>query len=169
MDLGRRYPLVYNAFHAFAEILGEEDRLVALKAMAAHLEPNGVLILTLHNPPVRAARVDAQWRTDGPFEIAERGTSLTVAHHWQMGAVAGRVVGEQRYEERTRQGTVVGQVALPITFDLVTQQEVVRSANIAGLRIDQTCGDYDDSPFDSVRSPYMIFVLSKLPGWEAAG
>ena len=70
-DLGRRFGLVFIAFHAFAEILGEAERRFVWDAIRAHLRPDGRFILTLHNPAVRSAAGDKLAALHQPRERLE--------------------------------------------------------------------------------------------------
>jgi SAM-dependent methyltransferase len=157
-DLGERFPLVFIGFHAFAEVLGQEDRLDVLRSVRAHLAEGGRFLLTLHNPPIRAAAAHPEWRVAGSV-LLESGLTLEVSSHWDVDRIGGRVSGIQRYRELDIRGRCIEETPLPIMFDLVTPAEVHALAARAGLAITGVCGDYDGSAFDESRSPYMIFTM----------
>lgn len=160
-DLGEKFSLVFIGFNAFAELLGQDDRLKAMKAVRAHLAHGGRFLLTLHNPPIRVASAHAEWRPMGGSALGP-GLTLDVSSRWDVDHVRERITGVQKYRELNEQEECVKEVSLPIVFDLVTSAEVSLLAEITGLRIIEVYGDYDGSAFDEARSPYMIFTMVPL-------
>jgi len=158
LDLPRTFRLVFVGFHAFSEIPGKPGRALAFGRLARHVAPGGRLILTLHNPPVRAAAVHEEWRSAGQFPVEGRGTVLEVLSRWVLGP--GRIAGVQRYVERDGQGTVVGDVSLPIEFDLVEREEVEALGRKEGLEPVHLFGDYQQRPF-TPDSPHLLFVFGR--------
>lgn len=84
LELGRSFALIYCPFHAFAEILGESDRRLAFEAIRRHLAPDGRFVLTLHNPPVRAARIHQEWETAGLFDLPDSTTTVEISSRWRI-------------------------------------------------------------------------------------
>lgn len=156
--LGRQFRLVLVAFHSFSELLGPGDRRRAMAALREHLAPGGHLLLTLHNPAVRAAAAHRDWRELGRFAL-EPGVTLEIATRWEVNGPAQRVHGVQRYRELHDDGRCVKDVSLPITFDLVTLDEALALAWEVGLRLAHVCGDYAGGLYDAVRSPFLILDL----------
>lgn len=73
--LGRRFDLVVLTGHAFQVFLTPEDRLAALRTIAAHLAPDGRFIFDSRNPAAE------QWREWTPADTARR------IEHPRLGAV----------------------------------------------------------------------------------
>ncbi|MGJ4858860.1 trans-aconitate 2-methyltransferase [Labrys sp. KB_33_2] len=64
--LGRRFDLIVMTGHAFQVFLTPEDRIAALRTIAAHLEPEGRFIFDSRNPAV------AEWREWTPEQSSRR-------------------------------------------------------------------------------------------------
>jgi SAM-dependent methyltransferase len=154
--LGREFALVFVGFHAFAEVLGADERARAMRAIRPHVAPGGTLALAMHNPPVRAANVHDDRRTMGTFPLGE-GT-LEVSSRWRIEGT--RVHGLQRFRELDRAGGLVGNLEVPIAFDLVPPEELVESASRVGLRLRRVLGDYDGAPFDPAASPFAVLEFT---------
>jgi SAM-dependent methyltransferase len=157
-DLGERFRFVFIGFHALAEVLGSADRLRVLEHVRAHLEDEGTFLLTLHNPPVRAALAHSEWRRAGRAAL-ESGLSLEVDSRWDVDRDRQRVWGVQRYREVDARGSCAREVLLPIVFDLVSSAEVADLARQSGMEVRRVYGDYDGSALDPLRSPYMLFEM----------
>jgi SAM-dependent methyltransferase len=160
MSIGRTFPLVFVGFHSFAEILGSGARRRAMAAIRPHVAPGGRLILTLHNPPVRAANAHVAWRSMGTFPLDDgTGRSVEVSSRWRVDLARARVHGDQRYREIARSGEPGKESSVPITFDLVSVAEVRSLAMGAGLDVRSILGDYGGASFDPASSPFAIFEL----------
>jgi SAM-dependent methyltransferase len=158
LALGRRFALVYVGFHSFAEILGPEDRLAALSAIRGHVASGGRFVLTLHNPPVRAANAHSEWRVMGTFPL-ESGRRVEVSSRWDVDHDRARVSGIQRYRELEGEH-IAKELEVPITFDLVSPSEVHDHARRVGLRVVDVRGTYDGAPFDASSSPFALFEMT---------
>lgn len=157
-ELGRTFPFVFAGFHSFAEVLGADDRLRAMKAIRRHVAPGGRFVLTLHNPVIRAAAIHEEWRSMGIFPL-ESGNSVEVSSRWELDRERTRVRGVQRYREVEGEACV-NELAVPIAFDLVTPEEVREHARQAGFHIAGVSGTYEGAAFDELASPFALFEMT---------
>lgn len=61
--------MIILPFHSFTEILSTELQVNTLKVISAHLQQQGLFILTLQNPTVRVKSVDGITRKVGELLI----------------------------------------------------------------------------------------------------
>jgi SAM-dependent methyltransferase len=156
--LDRRFALVFVGFQSLCEILDPAAREAVVGRLAEHLVDGGRLILTFHNPSVRAAAIDPGWRVYGAFDLRP-GIRLEVAA--SLEARGGIVRGAQRYRELEEGGHCVHELRIPIAFALIERPEIDALAAAAGLEVTALYGDYDGGAFDPEASPYMIAALSR--------
>jgi len=169
LRLNQRFGLGFVGFNALAEVLDARERGEVFAVARRHLQPAGSFIVTLHNPPVRRAQLHPEWRAMADVPLGS-GHRLVVSSRWEPrselrsgGEARGtRVVGVQRYEEREPSGRLGERMEVPIAFDLVEEAEIRGHAEAAGFVVEALRGDYDGSPFEPSRSPFMIFELRAL-------
>jgi SAM-dependent methyltransferase len=157
LDLPTRFELAILPFQAFMEIVREEDQKAALASVYACLVPGGRFVCTLHNPAVRRAQVDGVLRIVGRFPDGDEGL---VVSGFETGGqpVVSRL---QFFELFGPDGHLRWKRLLPMEFAFVERDAFERMAREAGFRVAELYGSYDRAPFDSVRSPVMIWVLEK--------
>ena len=160
-DLGHVYDLAILPFNSFSELVEPDAQASALASVHCHLRPGGRFICTLHNPGARRRTVDGQPRLEGSYPLAD-GTLLL----WSTArfAAGGQVVeGVQVYQEYAADGVLKRQRKLEMRFALIERHEFEQRAFAAGFSLQSLYGDYDRSPFDPDRSPYMIWLLERPP------
>lgn len=155
LSLPPQFGLAILPFQSFMEIVGEQRQREALEAVRACLVSDGKLICTLHNPAVRRATVDGILRLVGRFPCPE-GT-LVVSGFEQGGSPVVRRL--QFFEFFDPDGGLLRKQLLPMEFTFIEKQDFRVMAEAAGFRVARLYGDYDRSPFDPSRSPFMIWVL----------
>lgn len=162
LSLSRRdYALAILPFQAFAELITPEDQHAALAAVFDHLRPGGRFICTMHNPAVRRRAIDGQLRLLGVVPLSDRAATLMLWSVQQPQPDSPVVRAAQIYEIYDADGRMEEKRFLDVRFRLVEREEFQSLAGAAGFRVTALHGDYDRSPFDPERSPYMIWVLER--------
>jgi SAM-dependent methyltransferase len=157
LDLPAGFSLALVPFQAFMELVSQADQRAALAAVFRCLAPGGRFICTLHNPPVRRALVDGVLRCVGRFATDDG--SLVVSG---MGLGGRPVVTRlQFYEMYGNDGRIAWKRMLAMEFSLIERDAFEGMARDARFRVAQLFGHYDRTPFDPLRSAYMIWVLTK--------
>lgn len=157
LDFDARFELALLPFQSFMEIRGEPRQQQALSAVYNCLRPGGRFICTMHNPVVRGARVDGTLRIVGRFPSGDG--SLVVSGFESGGyPVVQRI---QFFEFYGKDGALLSKKLLPMEFELIEKSRFESMSSKAGFSVRALFGNYDRSPFDSVASPVMIWVLQK--------
>jgi hypothetical protein len=161
LDLGRRFGLAIYPFHAFSELVAEEDRRTTLDRIRDHLVEGGRLVLTLHNPAVRATPVDGRLRRE--MDLPRRDTpgrlELWVVEEWEA---EGRIVkGTEHFEAHDAEGGLDWRFSHEFRYVLLGREEVEAMAAEEGFRVATLYGDYERSEFREDESPEMIWVLER--------
>ncbi len=163
LDLDSRFALAILPFHAFAELLTDEDRRMALAAVHASLAPGGSFVCTLHNPLVRLRSISAELttlcRSPAPGDEGE----IVLRIRGAFDERSGTVTGMQILEHIDREGCKREARRIPVRFALLERHSFEQLAREAGFEVEALHGDYMRSDFDPEESPYMIWRLVR-PG-----
>lgn len=159
------YALALLPFNAFGELLNIDDQRATLTAVHDHLRPGGQFICTLHNPAIRRASVDGQFRLIGTFPLpAARtdGARELVMSSVQLPTADDTIVcSRQFYELYDANGRLAEKYCLDARFRLIPQVDFETLATAAGFRVTALYGNYDRSDFQPDTSPYMIWILNR--------
>jgi SAM-dependent methyltransferase len=164
LQLNGSYDLVIIPFHSFAEILDPRDQLKALKGIYKLLSQNGRFICTLHNPPIRLKSVNGRLKLIGEFPLPNGEGTLSLSTIERYDAATCRVTGKQVYEIYDVNGLRLSKSSIDIQFHLHEKESFEELVKSAGFKVTEIYGDYSHSPFDSDKSPFMIWVLKKPHG-----
>jgi SAM-dependent methyltransferase len=160
LSLPGQFDLIFIPFHSFSEILDESKQARALTKIREHLTDTGRFVCTLQNPTVRTQSMDGTVRELGRFP-AEGGHTLIVSACFKFDGHSQIVHGTQFYEVCDSQGGVVEKRQISVSFYLFRRNQFEKLARTTGFRVIQLCGDYERSPFNEAKSPFMIWVLEK--------
>ena len=158
LDLGRKFSLIYIPFHAFQEILGEDEQREALSRIREHLADDGIFICTLQNPKIRLQNCDGQLRVLGKFPHGGKDMLINIVFYQDPDTKI--VHGFQFYEFYDKSGIMDEKRVLEIKFRLSEAYEFEKMAKSAGFKVERLYGDYMKGKFDREKSPFMIFILS---------
>ncbi len=161
LALDGTFPLAIIPFNAFSELRSPDQERSALRAIRQCLAPAGRLIVTLHNPSVRRARIDGQLHILGQFPLRDTGDTLTLQSIETLDPRTGLVSGHQYFEAYDRDGRLVWQRILSVAFRLVNHDEFKDLVRETGFRVEELLGDYARHPVDESTSPFMIWILSR--------
>ncbi len=160
LSLPDRFDLIFIPFHSFAEILDESKHARALAKMREHVAEAGRFICTLHNPVVRTRSMDGTIKELGRFP-AGAGRTLIVSTCFKYDEYSQTVNGIQFYDVYGAQDILVEKKQLPVSFHLFHRSQFEKLAHTAGFKVVQLYGDYERSPFNEAKSPFMIWVLER--------
>ena len=158
LSLQDRFDLIFIPFHSFSEILDESKHARALASIREHLAEGGRFVCTLQNPIVRTQSMDGTIREIGRF-ACEEGRTLVVSTCFQYDEHSQTVHGIQFYDVYEPQDVLVEKKQLPVSFHLFHRNQFEKLAQAAGFKVVRFYGDYERSPFDEAKSPFMIWVL----------
>lgn len=159
LNLGRKFSLIYIPFHAFQEILAEDEQRETLGRICDHLADDGKFICTLQNPKIRLQNCDGQIRVLGKFPHGDKDMIINIVFYQNPDTKI--VHGFQFYEFYDKSGIMDEKRILEIKFRLSEAHEFEELAKSAGFKVERLYGDYIKGKFDSEKSPFMIFILSK--------
>jgi SAM-dependent methyltransferase len=160
LSLRDRFNLILIPFHSFSEILDESKHARALTRIREHLADAGHFICTLHNPAVRTQSMDGTVKELGCFPT-DGGHTLVLSTCFKFDDQSQIVHGIQFYEVSDSRGVVGEKQQINVSFYLFHRSQFEILAHTAGFKVVQLYGNYDRSPFDEAKSPFMIWVLEK--------
>ncbi len=141
------FDVAMNLFSSFGYLPTDEDNLIALKAIASNLKPNGKLVLDYLN-------VEAIIKEMKPREIIQRGEiQFHIRKKIENGFIKKTIefIDENgtahEYTEQLR-------IIKPETFSVLFQS--------SGLQIDKVFGSYTLEDFSSGKSLRQIIVATKI-------
>ncbi len=161
LDLGRSFDLAILPFHAFAELVGEEDRSAFLAGVHRHLQRGGKFICTMHNPRVRMNTVDGAMRIVGRYEMREKDASLLVWLTERVAGSTGVINAVQIFEEYDQENVLRVRKFMPMQYSFISDEEAGSLFTRAGFAIEAVYGDYSRAAFAAESSPFMIWTLKK--------
>ncbi|MGC4120124.1 MAG: class I SAM-dependent methyltransferase [Myxococcales bacterium] len=159
----RTFDAVFIGFQSFAELASEEDQRAGLASIGRALRPGGRLVLSLHNPAVRAPQLDGVWKDFGAVPIPGSSQRLHVSARFAYDATCQLASGVQRYRVLEQDGAVSQEHDLPVRFRLLTAEQFERLALQQGLQVERWWGDYQRSPLDPATSPFLIAEVRLRP------
>jgi SAM-dependent methyltransferase len=145
--LARRFKLVICALDSFALLLDRAEQLRALRTLARHLEPNGLLVLDVGNGNRRGGE-PAEETSLQVVESAPPGPPLTklVLRRTDPAEQLDRLL--HLYDEPGPDGAIQ-RTAVELTLRYFTRFELELLLERAGFFVEALFGDYDLSPFSS--------------------
>ena len=127
-----------------------------LQRIAAHLQPNGRLLIDVENPFAMAAIEDeAEFYAEEAFVDPRSGLSVTPYARWQVDLASQITQVSWRYVREDGE-SVSAEIAYHYHFPHTIQQLLSKH----GLRLQTTYGDYDRPPFEE-DSPRLILIATK--------
>jgi len=158
-DLGKRFPLILlpcNTYSAF----GANQRRSLLDCVRRHLSLQGLFAASLPNPNLlrrlpRTSDPDVEESFPHPLD----GEPVQVSSGWERSA--GRLTVTWHYDHLLPDGSVE-RLSMQASHDLAPAQAHLAEIEAAGLRLVDTFGDFDRSPF-TPQSPLMIFIAAPQP------
>ena len=163
----RKLPFQYRfqtaiwPFHGISELADETDRQHALRELCEALLDGALLLVTLHNPPIRLRSIDGQWHEHGTYPRLDGRGSVTLSSRLEVDSEDGSIVGVQRVEELSDRGETVEVREIPLRFALPSRTEIEAELEEIGLVVEGLYGDYDASGFEGSESPHMIWKLRR--------
>jgi SAM-dependent methyltransferase len=152
------YALAVIPFNSFGELVGERERVAALRELRRVLRPDGRAIVTLHDPVSRRRSLDDQPRVLGPFPSGD-GTLDVLVRGRSTGIDSAE--SEQVYRLRDQAGRLVEERRLTLRFVLPDEDSLRTMAAGTDLDVEAWFGAYDESPYVPGCSPFMITVLRR--------
>jgi SAM-dependent methyltransferase len=152
------FALAVIPFNSLGEVIEAADRRRALQELRRVLTLAGRAVVTLHNPARRRLTLDGMPRTVDSVSGDRR---LTVR-------IEGRLIGpdlaasEQTFRLLKPSGAVIEERRITIRFALPDLDALRAMAEDVGLRVHRIFGDYDESPFVSQSSPFIVAVLEPI-------
>ncbi len=160
LSLPDRFDLIFIPFHSFSEILDESKHARALARIREHVADGGRFVCTLQNPIVRTRSMDGTVKELGRFPAEARRT-LAVSTCFKYDDHSQTASGIQFYDVYDPRGVLVEKKQLHVSFHLFHRSQFEKLAHAAGFKVVQLYGDYERSPFDEAKSPFMIWVLER--------
>lgn len=161
LNLQECFELAIIPFNSFSELLSKKDQTSTLKSIYNLLREGGRLICTLHNPNVRLKFVDGSLRLEGKYSLEKQQLLFWGLEKRRLNHCI--VERTQFYEIYDQHGYLQSKRLLDMQFCLIYQKEFEEMAQETGYKIVNLYGDYSYSEFNSDTSPFMIFILEKLP------
>jgi SAM-dependent methyltransferase len=157
-DLGERFDLALVSTNSFGYLISRADQLRALRCIAAHLRPGGLLALALFHPsPAWLAQAEGSLRQDIAQDDPERGRAILRTETVVSNDPAAQVrLIRSAYEVVGRDGSVTKRLVewpLRYTFRFEAEHLLER----AGFETEALYGGYGREPFDA-ESPLMLFL-----------
>ena len=157
LDVDRRFRTVYMTGHAFQALIDDETAVASLSTMAAHLEPDGMVLFETRNPLRRAWE---RWKPDRARTRVTHASlgSIIETHDATYEGDTGivRIRHEYRFESTGK--ILVGSSRIRFR----DQEHVETLVREAGLSVDACLGDWSGAPFSSDKEA-IIVVVSATP------
>jgi SAM-dependent methyltransferase len=161
LSLSKRFDLVIIPFNSFSEVITTSDQIDALRSIRNHLSENGEIIITLHNPTVRLKRIDGRPHEVGPIHADESGGHFTVTLTEEYDGSTGIVTGVEVFCALDSANRELWRRTIPLSFRLLSLEDLENVARHAGLTIQRVYGDYARFPYVRSDSPFIISVLAQ--------
>jgi SAM-dependent methyltransferase len=138
---GRRFSLVYLVFNTIMNLTSQEDQVACFANAAAHLDPGGSFVIEVGVPQIQRLPPGERFRV---FQLSPERLGVD---EWE---VAAQRLTSHHY--RLNQGEF-DLVSIP--FRYVWPSELDLMARLAGLRLRQRWGDWDQRPFTDTSTKHV--------------
>lgn len=160
LALAEHFSLIIFPYNGFMHLHSVEDQLAALKKMAGHLAPGGVIALALPNPIELFLYED----DDEPAlerEFVDRETGEKIIQYSQIAQDRAKQMLHILwiYERQTQQEKKVTE-AIPVSLRLSFAPELSLLCAAAGLPEVTFFGDHDMSPYHEA-SPHLLVLAGR--------
>lgn len=160
-SLDERFDLVIIPFNSFAEFVEPAAQRKALETIRTHLDDDGRLICTLHNPAIRLQTIDGRIHERGRFSLPEGQGTLVLSSRESYDEATSVVTGTQYYDLYDPSGNLQSKREVEIAFYLHSRDSFELLARMQGYHAAALYGDYERAVFDAEHSPFMIWVLTQ--------
>jgi len=161
LDLGKQFDRILLPFQSFAELRSLNEQKETLTRIHRHLSPDGRFVCSLHNPHVRLKTVDGRLKLRARHELPHEQGSLML---WTMETYDPKnklVHGLQFIETYNLQGILQSKRFMDIEFSILDKEIFETMIKQVGFEVTALYGDYAYADFNSMTSPFMIWILSK--------
>ena len=166
LDLPRQYRLIYVSCGTFCLIIDREQAMEALRRMAAHLMPGGLLVFNLFwpykesEPLFEAERVPGGvWNPMWTHALPDGSQVVQSFKRLHVDRVEQVMNAHRRYQ-LVQDGQVVREEIFASDERWYSKHEVVLMLEKVGFRDVQVTGDWTDQPFAEPQGS-MVFVARK--------
>lgn len=159
--LGETFGLAIIAAKSFAYLLTPAEQLQALRTIASHLQPGGLLALDLHHPrPAWLLEPPGSLRQDLAQDVPEQGVTVLRTETAVSTDLANQIrVIRSAYEIVATDGSVTKRfVEWPYRY--IYRFEAEHLLERAGLTVEALYGGYEHEPFTS-DSPMMLLLARR--------
>ena len=160
LPLRQRFDLVVIPFNSLAELVHEDDRRRVIREVWRVLTTGGRFVCTLHNPTVRAQSLDSEPRVLGTFALPG-GERLRITATGSVDISTWVACSSQTFVRSGADDRVLEELTQDVRFALIGRDEFEAMAVAEGFDLTALYGDYDRSPFDRDRSPFMLWELRR--------
>lgn len=163
LDLGKQFDRILLPFQSFAEIISPIAQQRTLACIHKHLSSNGQFICSLHNPKIRLKTVDGRLKLKARPPLPNGAGSLML---WAMETYdpENKIVhGLQFIETYNQYGILQSKRFIDIQFSVLEKETFESMLSDAGFKVLALYGDYFYGDFQSMTSPFMIWILGKKP------
>lgn len=161
--LGRQFPLVIIPLNSFMHLTAPPDHRLALRTIARHVQPRGLLVIPLWNPdPFLLAESDGRLVHDHTRPGPEPGWRTSRFHCQQVDLTSQILDVVYFYDEVGPQGEVRRTVA-PFQMYIFFRREMTLLLEEAGFLVEEVYGSYELEEH-TASSSEMIFVARRRPG-----
>lgn len=158
MKLERLYDLVIIGFNSFSEIIDENDRDLIFQSIYRCLNHHGEFVFSLYNPEYRRKYIDNALTLVNEYQHENQTVLFFITSKENPDNIVDVI---QQYEFYNTDGSLENKQLLKLKFQLISKTEIENLILKTGFIIKNLFGNYDESPFDEDKSPFMIYILSK--------
>ncbi len=157
-ELNKRYPFIFIPFQSFHELTDESLHNECLKSINMHLDDNGILCLTIHNPANLRVN-DTEYRgAEFHHPATQNLIAFKYRRYWDGKSKMG--MAKQIYEEYNKAGEKTGERVFENRYFIFGDGKIESLAQNAGFVIESVYGGYDFGPL-TAGSPFRIYLLKK--------
>ncbi|HEY7127933.1 MAG TPA: class I SAM-dependent methyltransferase [Ktedonobacterales bacterium] len=160
LALDQRFRLAFVGLNSFAQFTTRTEQQAVLTALAAHLVPNGVLLLDLPNADLRRfQQAEGHLFHQGTWTDA---ASHELVSHFLAAAYdpVARIMEVTHFYEVSPQGEALRRTIVKTSLAWLSQGEAELLVEQQGFRLLHTFGDYELNPCEE-GSPRLIVVAAK--------
>lgn len=149
LAVDERFAAVFLSYRTFQHLLTSVDQAETLSRIHAHLKPDGMLLMDMHDPLQEMLQegLHSGLRFDTDFVDARSGHRVAVWYERHVDPLMQLLEQNFVFEEADEQGSSRGRLLAQLVLRYTPRHEMEYLFELSGFTVEELYGDFDRRPY----------------------